>query len=381
MDQQFFKGFILAACLVLLLCSCGLPGSSPPAGYLAASSTSVGLLQFTEDSNHHLHGQFQFVQETTGIPPQVQTSSHSFTGTHDGDTISVTFSGLFTSATLVGTWEGDTITLSTPQADGTLTQTIFHAASLDDYNNAVAKLKSQVSQDDDAYNRAQATQSAQIASKYATAQVVSATATAVQVADNATATALQAAQAAVASANQHMGASLSALSSDEGPLASVSFDDALSAYARDWKQMQSDYSREVSDSKNGCGSGNYNYGQVQYDMGNVDYDYGNIQYDDGSLNYDKNGYGSDLQTVQSDEQGLKDAWTALQQADAANPSYTPAMAYSQGDEQAALNHAGNVVQAAQALWTKAKASASSSDSQAAALKQQADALPATMHCQ
>jgi hypothetical protein len=208
---------------------------------------------------------------------------------------------LLTTATLTGTFTGDTITLQVPGQDGTLTQATFHAASLQDYNDAVAALRQRTSQAVASYNQAQATE-----------QAVQATAQAVQ-----------AAQDAVQKANQNLSAALSALPDAEKTLSVISYSDTLSAFARDWKQMQTDYAKEQADAKNGCGDGNYNDGTVQYDAGSVDYDNGSIQYDDGTLSYDKNGYESALASVQSAEAAVKDAWKQLQQADSNNPTQRP----------------------------------------------------------
>jgi hypothetical protein len=77
-------------------------------------------------------------------------------------------------------------------------------------------------------------------------------------------------------------------------------------------------------------------------------------------------------------QAVKDAWAQLQQAVTA--SNTPPAAYSSSDISTALQNAEQVEKAAKDVWQSAQASAAQYDQEASSLQMQADALPASMHC-
>jgi hypothetical protein len=340
------------SCLALV--SCG----GPPDGYLATDPTSVSFVQLTEN-NDQLSGHIQVVEKSNNTPPKVQSYVVPFTGTQNSQeiTLNLTAFGL-TWSSLTGSLNGNTLALQVPQQDGHLLNVTFNAASTDQYNQAVDALQQQVATATTQYNNAQATQTAQ----------------------QATATAIAQEQQAVNDANSQLQSALSALKSDTATLAGFSESNTLSSYAKDWQQMQNDYAHEQQDAQNGCGEGNYNYGTVQYDAGTVDYDFGSIQYDDGSLNYDKNTYMSELTSVQNDVQAVQQDWTQLQQAVQNNPSGTPAPEFTANDVNGVLQNAQHAENQAVNTWKSASQAAGQYDQEAAALKQNADALPASMHC-
>lgn len=370
MKSQQLASIIL--CLIVSLISClalvSCFSASPPDGYLATDTKSVFFIQFTA-KNNQLNGNIQGVEETSDTPPQTKSYTEAFTGTQNGSSVTLTVSIFGFSSSVVGTLNGNTLVLDVPQQDGHLQTETYIGASTQQYNQAVDVLRSNVSQQDQQYNNSQAT-----------ATAMQATQTEQQNEQQATQTAQQGEQQAVSDANSQLGSALSALKNDESGLASFSETSTLNSYASDWQTMQKDFAVEQQDAKAGCGEGNYNYGTVQYDAGTVDYDEGTIQYDDGTLNYDKNTYNSDLSPVQSDMQAVKNDWVQLQQAVANNTTNTPGAAYTLNDINNALQNAQDIENTAQGVWQSAQSSATQYDNEASALKQKADALPASMHC-
>jgi hypothetical protein len=188
-------------------------------------------------------------------------------------------------------------------------------------------------------------------------------------------------QQAVSDANTAVSGDLSNLQGDISILnQSATFDSVLSAYAKDWQQMQIDYQTEVNDSKNGCGNGNYNYGTVQYDAGSVKYDLRSIQYDAGSYDYQKNGIDGAYSSVQRDITTLKNDWQTLQQAIANNSTGTPGSNYQQSDIDNAVANGNNALSNADNVVQNAKQKRTTYDSEASSLNDQAQAKPGTMRC-
>ena len=369
MTPKRIASTVLCLLIPVIFCFALISCGGPPDGYLATDTTGVYFVQFTE-SNNQLSGHIQMDEISGNSPPQTKSYTVPFTGTQNGQsiTLNLTIFGI-TWSSLTGSFNDNTLTLQIPQQDGHLSNVIFNAASTNQYNQAVDALQQQVATATTRYNNNEATTTAQ----YNNAQ---ATTTAQQ----ATATALTQEQQAVNNANSQLQSALSTLKSDTGTLTGFSETNTLSSYAKDWQQMQNDYAHEQQDAQNGCGDGNYNYGTVQYDAGTVDYDFGSIQYDDGSLNYDKNTYTGELSPVQNDVQTVQQDWTQLQQAVHNNPSDTPAPEFTANDVNTALQSAQNAESQAGKIWKSAAQAAGQYDQEAAALKQNADALPTSMHC-
>lgn len=359
--NAFIAFFCLYNLSICAACSSSSPASlfnsGPPDGYLATNSNSVAFLQFTEQHNQ-LTGHMEGVEETNSMLPQTKPYNYSFTGTQEGSAITITIPILWTSASVSGTFIGDTITLDMPQSDGHIVNETFNAASIQQYNDAVDALQKQVSQQDQQYNDDQAT------------------AEAIQV----TATAIQNQQDAVSGANSDLSDALSTLKSDSSILSAFSETSTLSGYANDWQQMQNDYATEKNAAAKGCGDSDSNYRQVGADANQVNADENQISADDNQLSADKNQYDIDLSAVQNDLQTVKEDWAALQSAVQANVTGTPAPAYTQSDIDAALANAQNAENTASNTWTSAKTSAGTYDSEASDLNKKADAIPGNMGC-
>ncbi len=355
---------LIITCLTLVSCF----GASPPDGYLATDTNSVYFIQFTS-SNNQLSGHIQGVQITGDVPPQTQSFSTAFTGIQNGSSVTITVSLFGFSSSVTGALNNNSLTLDIPQQDGHLKNETFIGASLQQYNQAVNTLQQLVNQQDQQYANNQAT----VVSSQATATSLQATQAAQQAEQ-------QAEQQAVSDANSNLSSALSALKSDENGLASFSETSTLSGYANDWQAMQNDYNTEKQDAQAGCGTNSVNYNQVLADANQVGADVNQIMADDNQLRADKNQYNADLSPVQNDVKTVNDGWTQLQQAVANNTTGTPAPAFTLSDVNNALKNAQSVEQAAQGVWQSAQSTAGQYDQEASALKQQADALPASMQC-
>src|SRR5258708_11545439 len=222
------KSFIVALCIIsLVLVSCSgsqASSNSTPDGYLATDSTSVSFMQFTE-RNSKLSGHINGIEETNTIPLGTKSYTYAFTGTHQGSSITLTFSVLWVQSSITGTFQGDTIKLDLPQTNGYMKEELLKAASIQQYNQAVDTLQKKVSQQDQQYYDAQnAAYNAQ-----------------------ATATAVQTEQDAGSNGNYYLSNALSELKKDGDSLSTFSESNTLGAYARDWQQMQNDYTKEQNE--------------------------------------------------------------------------------------------------------------------------------------
>jgi hypothetical protein len=122
-----------------------LPNPAPQAlgGYLAHASNGVVFLQWTQ-SGAGLNGTLTQAYTHGGDPTTLTHDSASFSGVLTGGSVTLNFSqGLGISGTWTGTFSGNTLTLSYPAADGTLSTLTFGPGSVADYNSAVAYLQAQ----------------------------------------------------------------------------------------------------------------------------------------------------------------------------------------------------------------------------------------------
>lgn len=122
-------------------------------GYLETDPSDAAFIQWN-DTNGKLDGTLQLVS-VSGQPPNASTSSTSLVvkGSITGSTISLSFDG---SALQFGTLSGGSFTINIPQSDGTLAGLTFAASSATSFNQAVAKLQSDVDQANQTAANAQA---------------------------------------------------------------------------------------------------------------------------------------------------------------------------------------------------------------------------------
>jgi hypothetical protein len=310
-------------------------------GYLYTDSTNVAFVQWTEDASKHVTGTLQ--EAWVGDNNTVQSDSLSFTGVRDNGQLSLTFP---TGVTVTANLQGDTLTLAIPTQAGTLSPTVFHAASIQDYNDAVNALRQHVGQ------------------TVATQAIVAATVTAQASSDQ-----------AVANANSTLSSALSRLESDKQTLKSdTDFRSELDDYASDWATMQQDYQTEQNDAAGGCS----NYGSVQFDAGTVQFDLGTIQFDASSLKSQVDTVNRDRSAVQSDIGDVKATWQALQAAVQADPGQTAA--FSQADIDGAVASAQSQIDVSAKAVSDAQASGKAYDQKAVNKNAAAQQLVNQMSC-
>src|SRR5215471_12671891 len=131
----------VGATLAVAACS----GSSGPASYLASGSSYVDFIQWENTSGSNVQG--TMTEDTvSGTAPQesVSANRYPFTGTINGSSVTLTFSGLLVSSTIYGTLNGGTLTLQVPQSNGTIQPGTMSQADTGAYNSAVAALNGRV---------------------------------------------------------------------------------------------------------------------------------------------------------------------------------------------------------------------------------------------
>lgn len=311
-------------------------------GYLYSDDSSVGFIQWTEDSSHHLVGTLQIAEADSNN--NLQSQSYPFNGIRNNDRLSISFT---LGGTVDGSLQGNTLTLAIPTQDGTLSQTVFHAASVQQYNDAVTALKTR------------------LAHITGTEAAVSATTTTQASLDQ-----------AVSSANDTLGSALSTLAQDKQTLASdTAFKSILDDYANDWATMQKDYKQEQIDAAGGCA----NASDVAYDVSSVNYDLSSITYDDSSLAYQANLVTNDLAAVNKDISTVQSDWQSLQNA-VQNDNGRLSARYSQSDIDGAVSAAQAQVTSSNKALTNAQATAKGYDNKATSKASDAQKLSDNMHC-
>ncbi len=278
---------VLASPVLLLGC-----GGSAQQGYLAQpNSASAQFLQVTRNGSS-LNGNLQSASISASDPTSVTTFNAAFTGTTDGTAITLTFpQGLGFATSVSGSYGGDHIQLSVPQADGTLATEDFAPSNTNAYNGAVQALQQQASQapaDQQAATAAQ--QQAQLEAKE---------------------------RAAVDQATSRVNGDFSNIAAD------------INSYKALYADVNSDVQQANKDVNvayaavqkvQSEGRNNQNCG---YDAGVVSYDAGVVLYDQGTVTYQQGVEQADVQTINTAASSLDSDFQTMQAAEAAIPSYQP----------------------------------------------------------
>ena len=115
-------------------------------GYLAAGQDQVVFIEWNDAGDGRYTGT-ELNDELTGSPPNetVSANTESVSITHTGSQLSLDYG----SEQVLGTYSGQSLVVNYPQQDGSLASVTFHKASTQDYNDALAVLRSTVSRTDD----------------------------------------------------------------------------------------------------------------------------------------------------------------------------------------------------------------------------------------
>ncbi|MDQ0030136.1 hypothetical protein [Arthrobacter bambusae] len=137
---------IVAASLVLLLAGCGSSGRSADGGnsglasrgYLSKSANGAAFIQLTV-TGQSLSGTL----DVAGLNgPDVKTQHGSFTGSENGQSLTLTFAqGLGFSTNMSGSVTNDGLTLNFPRSDGAIENMAFAPSDTGVYNAAVQQLQ------------------------------------------------------------------------------------------------------------------------------------------------------------------------------------------------------------------------------------------------
>ena len=154
MQTRWVAVFGVVAAFGLVACANG----NPQQGYLAQGSDWVAFLQVTRNGNN-LSGDLEDASISASDPTKVSTVNASFTGTTDGNSITLTFQeGLGFATSMSGSYSGSDIDLSIPQPDGTLATATFSPSNTGTYNSAVQALQRKARQASAAQQEQQAAQ-------------------------------------------------------------------------------------------------------------------------------------------------------------------------------------------------------------------------------
>jgi hypothetical protein len=341
--QQFWRRssarvqIALIAAALALIVGCGAGSiilfqrvTAKPDGYLFTDATGVAFVQFTDDANNHLSGSWQVV--VVNSDQQITSANVGFTGSKNGSHVTLTFSALGFATNITGTLNSDTLTLQLPDTNtGYITTNVFHAASIQQYNAAVALLRQHVA-----------------------------------------ATITQAAlDQAVTTANGQLSQDFSNLGSDVQTLAVDSdFSQALSWYAGQLDLMRQDYQLMQRNAQQSC---------FVSDIA-VAGDFTALQAHDRDFQTDQGVRQQASSQVQSDLTALSSDWQRLQAAISANKSgHIPAQ-FTQGDVDRATTGAQNQIKAFDKALSDAQSSAAMYDKEAEQVNTDAQNLSNSLHC-
>ena len=114
------------------------PAEPVATGLLARAGNGVLFIQWTRTPTA-VDGTLTSVYTSTDDPTQLHTNTNSFTGIVSGSSVTLTMD---TGTKWIGTLNGRNATLSFTASDGTISSWTFTPATTDEYNQAVAEVKS-----------------------------------------------------------------------------------------------------------------------------------------------------------------------------------------------------------------------------------------------
>jgi chromosome segregation ATPase len=275
---------------------------------------------------------------------ETDTSSISFDGVSDGESVSLTFRDKYLTflegRTVMGTLKSDSMTLVFPQGNGALWTLEFNSASVAEYNNVVRGLQERARQA--VIARAEAERIA--AEKRA---VVDALNRIVSIADR-------------------LGDKLRELPG------AGHYADALRGYSDAWQEMREAHADMLEESKKRLTS--HQLGVVEHRLGVVDHRLGVIQHRRGVFEGRLSSANTEIQDAEEEIVLFQSAFTQLQQAVAANSTGEPRATVTAEDVAKSVELARSEINKAVAARDAANSRAAAYDKQAADLYRQAEAF-------
>lgn len=331
-------------------------------GYVALFSDGTMFVAWTE-AGGALSGTLYLTTADDKSPDGFRSENVGFTGLRSGNRVTLTIpQGFGFASTIAGVVDGDTLTLYFSNDSGRSTAATFHRGTLAEYDQAGRSLRQEASQ------------------VIACAQELGATATAIAAQLEATATAIAAQQNAVYNANTTLDYAIRRLADDVvGLAAKSSFEEVLSAYARDWDTMQNGDKAMRADAMVqpfDCSQ----LDTVKYDLNMIDYDRSQISYDDSSLTYVVDSVNADIATIQNDMEAVQSGYRRLQGAVAANTTGGPPPQFTQSDVDTKVTKAQQQIDESALTMQKAQAQKNYYNQKAADLLTQAQDFVAGLTC-
>lgn len=315
------------------------PSGSEQMGYLHSDDSSAAFIRWTE-VNKKVNGQLQVFYTEGHVERQSQNASYSFEGMCDTGSISITFTGSVWISDLSGkTWTGTLnrteLTLVVPTGAGTLAPVKFQAASVEDYNNAVATIRERLVEQNVQVQRERDDQARRAAE-----------------------------QQSVVDANQQVESAASRLVSATDDLSSgADFDLVLRDYGDHLKEMQAHHQemRGKAAKKQLTSS---ELREVEADLRTMESDLRSIESDARAMDFGLQSMNGKIAEVRASTSLLQRSWGALQQALSANTSATPSTNYTGGYVSEQVRRAEAAIENASTIMQRTTKQAATFDGQA-----------------
>jgi hypothetical protein len=322
-------------------------------GYLHSDDISAAFIRWTE-VDKKVNGQLQVFYTKGNVERQSQNASYSFEGVCDRGSISINFTGSVWISDLSGkTWTGTLnsteLTLVVPTGAGTLAPVKFQAASVEDYNNAVATIRKRLVEQNVQVQRERDEQ-ARIAAE----------------------------QQAVVDANQQVESATSRLvSATDDLLAGADFDLVLRDYGNHLKEMQAHHQemRGKAAKKQLTSS---ELREVESELRTVESDLRSIESDARAMDFRLRSMNVKIAEVRASTSLLQRSWGALQQAVSANTSATPGTTYTGGYVSEQVRRAEAAIENASTIMQRTTKQATTFDGQARELCRSSESFVKTL---
>jgi hypothetical protein len=300
--------FLIAAFVATLVAACG-PAAPTTGSYVAEFTNGAAYLAWTR-TDKSVAGNFSQAIWREG-DTSLTNEALGVTGTADGNGVSLKLDvGLGLGPTAVGTFSGDTLTLTFPSTNGKINQYTFRPGTQAEYATLVAGVQTRI---ETANAEAEALRQQQEAGHQAQeAEVQRQAALDKNVTDAAAAL-----QSRLADADQQV----SSYGSSVGDM-----EDGLGAVKDAYQTMLDEYNDTFVPSLAVRPMDDYQVSTVSYNLGALDYDNGGIAYQlDNVRSYHGDQAASARSDANTDLGAVESQVKALEQALAADPGYSPAI--------------------------------------------------------
>jgi len=308
--------------------------NNSPKGYLLVEKTNVLFVHWTE-VDKKLNGQLQvFLTQGSG-KQRNESSTHSFTGILDKENISINFSGSIwidqlSGQTWTGTLNSKKLTLIIPSKDGNLATAVFDAATVEDYNQVVNQIKTNVSNYNKRLDEEQIAEQTQRAETERIAKQ----------------------QNEVSTANKRLDQSIKRVSefikinADKSKLQ----DEVIQSYNNHLIRMQNMY-ETLKNNASRSPLTSAQIGIVEGNLGSLEAAYGAIEADNNRMSVASGTIERYIATLQEIQETVKNNWTLLQNSVASNSSGIPKAQFVEEDVNKAVATAQQEIEKIESIST------------------------------